>query len=260
MILHPTPGGLAAIRQSAHAFVAFQLADHWGNRMTPRPSPRAEVLAAVLLHDGGWDAEERPRLGPDGLPLAFDSWPENDRERIWRAAVERAAVGGRYVEWLVSHHVTHLAEAYSRSSHAAFVADEERRRAGLAKELSRDSRYRAAVGAQAGEINRAILRVCDAVAVHLGRGGDDAHLAGLPQRDGETTLAIHRVMEHTYRLRPWPFVGQRLVVHADAHAFGGRHFASSGALDAAWSAGTAKRLSWTLLATGSPIDSPRITV
>ena len=46
--------GALLIPQSSHAWLAWQLASHWGNRRFVRPAPRAEVLAAVLLHDSGW--------------------------------------------------------------------------------------------------------------------------------------------------------------------------------------------------------------
>lgn len=39
----------------ALSFLAFQLLDHWGNRTTPRPAPRADVLTAILAL-GGADA------------------------------------------------------------------------------------------------------------------------------------------------------------------------------------------------------------
>jgi hypothetical protein len=32
------------------SILAFQLLDHWGNRTTPRPAPRADVLTAALAH------------------------------------------------------------------------------------------------------------------------------------------------------------------------------------------------------------------
>ena len=55
MIVRTLPAGALVVPHSAHALLAFQLADHWGNRATPYPTPRADVLAAVLLHDAGWD-------------------------------------------------------------------------------------------------------------------------------------------------------------------------------------------------------------
>lgn len=44
------------------SFLTLQLLDHWGNRTTPRPSPRADVLTAALA------------LGEAATPLAATTW------------------------------------------------------------------------------------------------------------------------------------------------------------------------------------------
>ena len=59
--------------QASHAFAAWQIADHWGNRRFARAAPRAEVLAAVLLHDAGWtEFDRRPSVDPHGRIHTFD--------------------------------------------------------------------------------------------------------------------------------------------------------------------------------------------
>jgi hypothetical protein len=250
MILHPVPGGWAAIPQAAHAMVAFQLADHWGNRVARRPAPRPDVLAAVLLHDAGWDGTEAPpRRGDDGVPLAFDSWPEAEREALWAAAVERAALRGRYVEYLVSHHVASLAARSGR--HPAFETAEERRRAALRAALAADQRYGQAFATGGDDANRAIVRLADAVAVLLCLGAaETVELPALPTAAGEVPLVLRPAGERTYRLRPWPLQGRRLAVHAEARLLPSRSFPSDEALRAAWDAADTRRLSWTLLSTG----------
>ena len=256
MILHPHPPGWAAILQSSHAMLAFQLADHWGNRATPRPAPRPEVLAAVLLHDAGWDgSEEPPRRSSDGLPLAFDTWPESERETLWRSAVERAALRGRYVAYLVSHHVASLARRSARAQHAEFTAAEEQRQHELRAELSRDQRYGQVFATGGDDVNRAVVRLADAIAVQLSVGAaEPVELAGLPTAKGPVTLAMRPIGDRTYRLRPWPLMGRRLTVHADARVLVEPSFASDTELRRAWDAAGVQRISWTLLSTGEPAD------
>ena len=41
-----SPRGPLAIPQASHAWMAWQIARHWGNRRFARPTPAAEVLAA----------------------------------------------------------------------------------------------------------------------------------------------------------------------------------------------------------------------
>jgi hypothetical protein len=256
MILHPYPPGWAAIAQSSHAMLAFQLADHWGNRVVRRPAPRPDVLAAVLLHDAGWDGREEPlRCGADGVPLAFDSWPEDEREPLWAAAVGRAALRGRYVAYLVSHHVASLARRSTRQLHTEFAAAEERRQAALRAELAADPRYGQAFATGGDETNRAIVRLADAVAVGLSIGaGDPVELPGLPTTGGEAVLSMRPIGDRTYRLRPWPLQGRRLIVHAEARLLPCSRFDSDDELRHAWEGAPKLRLSWKLLSTGEKAD------
>jgi hypothetical protein len=252
MILRPQLAGAIIVPQSAHALLAFQLADHWGNRATPRPAPRAEVLAAVLLHDTGWDDHEEPlRLGPDGVPLAFDTWPPAEHEAIWRAGVERAATRGGYVAWLVSHHVSTLAER-SAGHHRGFLAAEAERRAALAVDLAADPRYRQTMAAGADAVNRAILRITDALAVHLTLGlVAPLTIPELPRRAGPVPFGIEPVGETIVRLRPWPFAGPRLTVSVEARRLPAARFADQAALSEAWRTASHCRLTWTLLSQGA---------
>lgn len=254
MILHPFREGWAALRQSAHALLAFQLADHWGNRTTPRPIPRAEVLAAVLLHDAGWDGrEEEPRLTANGTPVAFDSLPPGEHEEVWRACVERAATRGRYAAYLVSHHVSHLARTYARSPSVDFLAAEEARRAALAAQLAAEPRFREVFRGEGDGHNRALVRLTDAIAVLLSIGAAGrTRLPGLPQRGGERELEVVQVRERVYRLRPWPLVGRRLKLHAEASVLPRRIFNSEAELRQAWRSAPVITLTWYLLAPGTP--------
>ena len=255
MILHPDPRGCVAILQSAHAFVAFQIAEHWGNRLTPRPAPRAEVLAAVLLHDAGWDGHETPRLDAAGLPLAFDTIPEDEHEAVWASSVERAGACGRYTRYLVSHHVSGLAAMDPAGRHREFVAAQQTMRGRLRSELEADPRYRAAFTTGADETNRAVVRLADALAVHLTRGAEgDAIFGELPRRGGSAPLAVRKVAERTYRLRPWPLVGRRLDLAAEGRHLPAREFRDGASARAAWEQAPTVRMTWTLLAPGTTSD------
>ena len=255
MIVHPDPRGCLAIAQSAHAFAAFQIADHWGNRLTPRPAPRADVLAAVLLHDAGWEGREGPRLDAAGRLLAFDTVGREEHEAIWVSSVERGGACGRYARYLVSHHVSTLAASDPAGGHTSFLAAQHALRERLRLEMAADPRYRAALGAPADEVNRAVMRFADALAVHLARGADrDAVFGDFPRRGGSAPLAVRRVAERTYRVHPWPLVGRRLDVTAEGRLLPQREFADADAARAAWEQAPTERVTWTLLAAGSPAD------
>ena len=252
MILHPSLDGFVAIPQSSHAFLAFQLAELWGNRVARRPSLRAELLAAVLLHDAGWDGrEEPPRLGPAGAPLAFDTWPDEEREAIWTAGVERAGLRGRYVAYLVSHHVSHLA-SLCHTAHDEFLAREEARRASLAADLAHDARAAQVLATGADAADVAILRVCDALAVHLSRGITEAiTVPAMAGREGPMDLTVETAGSGVHRLRPWPLRGDRLVVHAEGRNLPARSFADEPELQQAWRVAPWRRVRFELLATAA---------
>jgi hypothetical protein len=243
MIVRSLPTGVLAVSHPAHALLAFQLADHWGNRATPRPGPRADVLAAVLLGAGGPDdLDQPPRLGPDGAPLAFEAWPSGEREALWRRSIVRADACGRYVGWLVSSHVASLAGG-DPGAHRAFLAKHEQRRAGLAV----DPRHRQLLATGGDAVNRAILRISDAVASHLILGlAAPATVPDLPRRTGAVPLVLEPLRGHRVRLQPWPFSGPRLTVAVEARQLPAARFADQPTLAEAWRVAPRRRLSWTL--------------
>jgi len=243
MIVRSLPTGVLAVSHQAHALLAFQLADHWGNRATPRPGPRADVLAAVLLGAGGPDDCDRPpRLGADGAPLAFDAWPGGEREALWRRSIERADACGTYVGWLVSSHVSSLA-ARDPDAHRALLADHDERRAGLAV----DPRHRELLATGGDAVNRAILRISDAVARHLILGlAAPATVPDLPRRTGAVPLVLEPLRGDRIRLRPWPFSGPRLTVAVEARELPAARFVDQPTLAEAWRVAPRHRLSWML--------------
>ena len=97
--------------------------------------------------------------------------------------------------------------------------------------------------------------IVDAVAGGLSIGADEPiELPGLPTAGGDAVLSMQPIAERSYRLRPWPLQGRRLVVHADARLLPSRSYASGDELRAAWDAAPTRRLSWTLLSTGESAD------
>ena len=247
MILQPLADGFAALSQSAQAFAAFQIAEHWGNRLTPRPAPRAEVLAAVLLHESGWDDREVSGLDPEGCPLEPDALPDDESERVWASSVERAAVFGRYSGYLVSNHVSSRAAANGDDRHRAFLASQEALREGMRPDLTGHARYQTVFAARTDAVNQAVLRLAGALAAHLARGVvEPALLPELPRRDGSTLLSVRHVAERTYRLRPWPLVGRRLDLSTEGRLLAVRRFPNVAAFRTAWAGAPSVRLTWTL--------------
>lgn len=253
------PAGPIAIPQSSHSWLAWQIADHWGNRRFPRPAPRAEVLAAVLLHDSGWTGfDHRPQLDAQGRPRTFDRMEVVPHLAIWTDSVARAAQVARYAGLLVADHFHFLAglkEADAAQRGDAEATDQVRdfrqamgdRSTTWRRELANDPRYEGRLDGPGLEVNRSVLAACDMIAVHL-----CAHLEGRfttrvigAASEGEE-IAVTRPSETVLRLQPWPLAGDRLTIHCEGRRLPKSLFTSPAELAAALDNGPRVRLGFTL--------------
>ncbi|MGC8915451.1 MAG: DUF3891 family protein [Thermoanaerobaculum sp.] len=253
MIVCRTPEGHLLFPQSAHALLAFQLAEHWGNRTTPRPSPRAEVLAAVLLHDAGWDGRDaEPRLLPGGVLADFARWPQGEeREKLWHDTLAASRRRGRYVEYLVGYHILHLAETYSPGKHLDFVASLRKRLGFLADELAAERRYAQVFRTGQDLTNRHIMRVVDAVALSLCLGIErKASVPQAPFRQGLRDLHLTLQKTGIVRFHPWPFLGRQLTVWVEARFLPGDLPKTDEQLAVAWENAAARALTFRLARLG----------
>mgnify|MGYP001055849314 CR=1 FL=1 len=256
MILRRGSEGIVAVPQSAHALVAFGLARLWGNRQAPRPSPVNEVLAAVLLHDAGWDLQGRePALTPSGELASFDAWPQGEeREALWADTFRLATTRSTYVAYLVGHHLLHLAQTYSPGKHASFVAELSVTLSQLEAALRRQPAYRQIFATGQDAANRAILRVTDALALHLCLGAAaPVRLAEAPFKEGFRELVLKPVGEGTYRLHPWPFVGKELHLAVEGKSLPTAVGLDPSQLGELWRKALAVRLTFRLVRLGSPL-------
>ena len=253
------PGGArVAIRQTAHALLAWQVAAHWGNRRTLRPAPRAEALAAVLLHDSGWIAfDTDPGVDGDGRPVTFDRMPVEVHLEIWRRSVTAALAHARLAGLLVARHHLRLA-SWKESEHpgdplvAAFREEIQALAARLEAQLGRDPRYAPALAGPWAAANAAVMAACDRLAVAICAGHEPPFELPAVGRDGEEiTVRVTAASDGAWRLRPWPLEGRRLTVHVEGVRL------PPGPLDrerlrAALAGGEAVRIVRTLLPPGEP--------
>jgi hypothetical protein len=240
-----------AIPQVSHAFLAWQLASRWGNRSIRRPSPHAEVAAAVLLHDAGWLGPDRsPSVDGEGRPLTFDRVPPETRAGIWRASVATAGQHTRYAGLLVAAHFLALAAAgTSTDGHTrAMVADLERQRAAWLAELGDDPRYEHALDGPGWEANHRLVEAADAVAVVLcGALGSRLEVVVSGRDREEVRVELDEIEPRVWRVRPWPFEGDRVRVGCEGRRLPRARFGSGDELSRALDAAPGARLAFTLL-------------
>ncbi len=254
------PSGTYLIPQTSHAWLAWQIADHWGNRDFARPAPQAETLAAILLHDSGWtEFDERPEVDGSGRPRTFDRMPVARGLDIWRASVGRSALYSRYSGLLVASHFTLLAELRlerlmeeNDTADArlvkSFIAAMERHQATWREKLATDARYQAYLGGHGWLVNSALMEACDKVAVSLCAAMPPPFTVTAQGASGETfEITFETVAPGTWRVQPWPLQGDRLRVHCEGRRIAQSTFVSDEEFQETCRRAPTERLVFTLL-------------
>ena len=262
MLLHQgdDPSRTLAIPQASHAWLAWQLAEHWGNRYFCRPLPRAEVLAAVMLHDSGWtEFDEAPAIDPEGRPRTFDRMEMEFHLDIWRRSVDRTALHSRYAALLVAHHFSEMAEAKTadylgRGDTASarlaesFHAEMERRKASWEEILEPDARYQGCLRGARRQSNADILTLADRVSVYLCASLASEFEVMAPTADGEFQPIKIAAMDRTHwRVEPWPMEGDRVRFQCEGRLLAVTRFDSADEFQEILHRAPVERLNFTLM-------------
>lgn len=261
MFLHREhdPSGALLIPQSSHAWLAWQLSSHWGNRRFVRPAPRAEVLAAVLLHDSGWtEFDTDPGVDSSGRPVTFDRMEVTEHLAIWRRCVGRTSSYSRYAAILVATHFAGLVErktqhllargdtAGARASQA-FRAEMERLQAGWRESLTVDARYQPYLEGPAWQANCTLLEGCDRVSVYLCASLEKTFRVLAQSSSGEVEeVEFDGTGDGVWQVRPWPLEGDRVRLHCEGRRLAKATFGSDDELREALIRAPAERLTFTL--------------
>jgi len=254
------PAGTYIIPQVSHAWLAWQVAQHWGNRSFTRPAPRAETLAAVLLHDCGWtEFDAAPTVDENGRPRAFNTMPAEEHLDIWRASVARSAQHSRYAALLVAAHFGAMAERKTADLLEAgdtagarlaksFGAEMERREESWREELGVDARYQPFLEGPGREANALLLDACDRISVFLCASFPSPIEVRAQNASGEAeTICLEAVDATTWRVHPWPLEGDRLRIQCEGRRLADTSFASDQKLQKALDRAPTARLVFTLL-------------
>jgi hypothetical protein len=254
------PQRILAIPQASHAWLAWQLAGHWGNRRFNRPLPRAEVLAAVMLHDSGWtEFDVDPGIDHRGRPRTFDRMPVDVHLDIWRACVDRAALHSRYAALLIAGHFSELAEVKTadqldRGDTAAarlietFRAEMTRRIFSWQEALATDARYRDCIRGPRLRSNADLLTLADRASVYFCASlATGFELAAPSSEGGFESVAVTAINRATWRLRPWPMEGDRARLQCEGRLLSTTEFESSEDLRIALERSPVERLTFTLV-------------
>ena len=142
MIVQRRDGQLLLIRQTDHAFLAGDLARHWGNATFAVPSPRDPLVFAAEHHDDGWLVwESAPRVdSATRRPYQFTSLPIAEHVGFYRAGIESVVARNPYAGLLTVMHLTGLYQMrFGTDRHMqprTLPEDEDRLKSRVVDELS----------------------------------------------------------------------------------------------------------------------------
>lgn len=249
-----------AITQNSHAWMAWQIASHWGNRVFSRAAPRPETESAVLLHDSGWEEYDRaPDLDEKGAMRTFDRMLPQSHLRLWRDSVARTEDRSRYAAGLVAAHFSRLARRKIHDLMAtgdlvearkaqAFEAEMEGFLAGWKENLAVDPRYEEVLSGPGFDSNSLILAACDGLSVFLCASMSGEFEIKAANQEGKVIpIKVKACGLRQFSLSPWPLEGKRLKIHCEARHLRRGNFESREACRKALKSAPVQRLDFRLL-------------
>ncbi|MGI8689843.1 MAG: DUF3891 family protein [Thermomicrobiales bacterium] len=219
MLHREDPDGLIVITQPMHAWIAAQLARHWGNAAFGAFAPWEEVCLGAEQHDIGMSAWDRaPTLNPEtGRPYHFRNMPVREHVRCWTEAARLALVQGRYPALLTSLHGTGLYERYhdwtrdtpeEAKAARAYLNDEYAFQEWLLDTLRSDPVYAPYATPEAIARNRRLVSAWDRLSLALCHGvHEPTAIPDVPTAESETSLTLAPVHDDPLNVTvdPWPF-------------------------------------------------------
>ena len=272
MLRQQTSRGYNLITHPDHAHLAGRFAEHWGNALFPAPTPRADVLHAVHVHDDGWLARDaHPSITREGKPSAFSvdlvgkysAFEEIDLAQylaVRESAVRQVEQHNPYAALLVSMHTYNLlTERADRSTISPdelpllddFLNRQRLRQEALHKAIRRDPQYAPAeVSTDTIFNNFRLLQACDNLSLLSCVAYDQPAtlLHPFPTAEGTTTISVEPLGPRHFRLTPYPFDQPDLTFELPARSIEGHLFASSGSLEQAFHQSPVMHLEVTLTA------------
>lgn len=246
MIVAETADRFQFVTQPAHADLAGQFADRWGNDAVASPDPDAAMRIAAYAHDAGWqEYDRRPHLADDGTPVDFREMPPGVWIDLYEDGIDAVVDLDRYAGLLVSMHGAGLRnQRYGLSpawpetppEYRSFVDEQEDRQARLGDALREAGRlsptdvdllgtlHESGVPPAGAESrlwdNYTLLQAWDTLSLSfcttLTPPSYD-EISPVPVGRGRTgTLSVERIGEGSFRVDPYPFDVSPLVVSVPA--------------------------------------------
>lgn len=229
------------ISQTAHAYIAGQIAGHWIGSGKMAPTPREELLIAAYNHDAGWTVpDQQPRINAEGQPRTFTEMDMDEHFDIWRRSIEAVFVQNRYAGLLTSRHCTALYEMRlanfpdppaTRARIKAFLETQHAWEDKLIATMHDHPRYALAVEPDCLAENLRLLQVWDYLSLLVCMSTvREQMLEDVPLDDGKRgVLRLASDAPRSMLIDPFP-LDQPLTLWIDARQVNGGPFADDTAL------------------------------
>lgn len=235
------------ITQTAHGWLAGQLAAHWGNDRFHLPIDPHEMTLTAANHDQGWwQWEQHPTINAQHRPTDFLEMPVDDHLTIWRRSIACVESQTRYGAVLVSRHARFLNErrvAANRDTHpdweklTAFCAEQQTweaaqladlRQMAAAAPFCEPARYDAAFR---------LLQVFDWLSLLLCMDTvTESVVADVPAQspDERVSITLKPLADGALTVSPWVFAEPEFSVTVETRQLTAEKFADDSDLQAAW--------------------------
>ncbi len=209
------------ISQTGHAWLAGQIARHWGNAEFAAFSPTEEILYAAAQHDAGFLSwEHAPTLNPEtGLPHRFEELPAKIHVPLWDDGINELRAVCHYAALLTSMHACQGFAKIGVDELLPVVVTEFLTRQQTVQEtilnsLRQDLEYPEANRDEIRLFHRQLLSAWDQISIFICRDPDQISvIEEAPANAGtvtELTLIPLEPTRRLMRLQPWPFSTERV--------------------------------------------------
>jgi hypothetical protein len=229
-----------AISQTAHAWVAGQLARQWGNEHFADFTPVEPLCYAAEQHDRGFlDWERQPTLDPkSGLPHTFENIPLSLHVALWKRSILELKAVSLYAALVTSlYFVRAVGKRRPIESQAErlaeFLQEQKELQRSLLGSLRKDPYLRSACSDRAVEYNEKLLAAWDQLSVQLCRNPVSSFsVSDVPSALEKSRRLLATPVDPSsreIRLEPWPFSKPRVELTCEGHVLD-RRFTSEAEL------------------------------
>ncbi len=235
------------ITQTAHGWLAGQLAAHWGNNRFRLPIDPHEMMLTAANHDQGWRQwEQHPKLNAQHRPADFLEMPVDEHLAIWRRSIACVESQTRYGALLVSRHARFLNErrvAANRDTHpdweklTAFCAEQRKWEAAQLTELRQTATVAPFCEPARYDAAFRLLQIFDWLSLLLCMDTvTESVVTDVPAQlpDERVTITLKPLVDGVLTVSPWTFAEPEFSVTVETRQLPAATFAADRDLQAAW--------------------------